>query len=186
MKKGLVPAEKSFYSFYTPIGQICVAEDGKGISDLFFGRREKPAYAKEQPTPLLLKAETQLQEYFNGERKAFELPLSLHGTPFQVSVWEALLTIPYGETRSYKQIAEQIGNPKACRAVGLGNNRNPVGIIVPCHRVIGSDGSLVGYGGGLPVKQYLLTLERKYLIPQDENRPDDPVESLDDLAKEIW
>jgi len=93
------------------------------------------------------------------EETDFDLPLAPRGTPFQLKVWQALTTIPYGETRSYKQIAEQIGNSKACRAVGLANNRNPISIVVPCHRVIGANGKLVGYGGGLDVKKYLLELE---------------------------
>lgn len=101
----------------------------------------------------------QLDEYFKGERKTFSLPLSFEGTPFQKSVWKALMEIPYGETRSYKDIAIRIGNPKACRAVGMANNRNPIVLICPCHRVIGANGKLVGYGGGLDMKTFLLNLE---------------------------
>ena len=111
-------------------------------------------------TPLLAQAINQLEAYFSGERTAFDLPLGAEGTEFQRSVWEALLRIPYGETRSYGQIAEAIGKPKAGRAVGMANHRNPIAIIIPCHRVIGSDGSLVGYGGGINVKTFLLQLER--------------------------
>ena len=95
----------------------------------------------------------------DGKRKSFDLPLKPEGTEFQKKVWNALLDIPYGETRSYKDIAVAIGNPKACRAVGMANNRNPISIIIPCHRVIGANGSLVGYGGGLPIKIELLNLE---------------------------
>lgn len=102
----------------------------------------------------------QLREYFGGERREFELDLDMAGTPFQRRVWEALLTIPYGETRSYGQIAEQIDAPGAFRAVGLANGHNPIGIIVPCHRVIGANGSLTGYGGGLDRKRMLLGMER--------------------------
>jgi len=101
----------------------------------------------------------QLDEYFNGKRETFNLPLSFEGTSFQKSVWKALMEIPYGETRSYKEIAIKIGNPKACRAVGMANNRNPIVLICPCHRVIGANGKLVGYGGGLDMKTYLLNLE---------------------------
>lgn len=105
---------------------------------------------------------TQLHEYFKGERLSFDLPLVFKGTDFQKGVWEALRQIPYGETRTYKDIAESIGSPKAVRAVGNANNKNPLSIIVPCHRVIGSSGSLVGYGGGLDKKQYLLELENNH------------------------
>ncbi len=104
---------------------------------------------------------TQLDEYFAGKRQNFELPLQLHGTDFQKSVWQALCDIPYGETRSYQEIAQAIGNIKACRAVGLANNKNPISIIVPCHRVVGKSGKLVGYAGGLEMKEGLLNLERK-------------------------
>lgn len=103
----------------------------------------------------------QLQEYFRGERREFDLDLELAGTAFQRRVWEALLTIPYGETRSYGQIAQQIDAPSAFRAVGLANGHNPIGIVVPCHRVIGANGSLTGYGGGLDRKKLLLGMERK-------------------------
>ncbi len=102
----------------------------------------------------------QVDEYLQGKRKNFDIRFRLEGTEFQKEVWNALLEIPYGETRSYKQIAEAIGNPKAVRAVGMANNRNPILLIVPCHRVIGADGSLTGYAGGLEMKQYLLDLER--------------------------
>ena len=107
-------------------------------------------------------AAEQLAEYFDGRRHTFDLPLKLSGTSFQQQVQRALLTIPYGETRSYKYIAEQISNPHACRAVGMAANRNPLMIFVPCHRMIGSDGSLTGFGAGLELKRELLELERKY------------------------
>ena len=114
-------------------------------------------------TPFLKEVAHQLEEYFNGQRKQFQLPLAPQGTDFQQKVWRELQAIPYGETRSYKEIAHRIGNPKACRAVGQANNRNPISIIIPCHRVIGHSGELVGYGGGLEIKQFLLELERKYV-----------------------
>ena len=113
-----------------------------------------------QETPLIKEACRQLSEYLKGERKTFDLPLNPKGTDFQKCVWRALCDIPYGETRTYKQIAEAIGNPKAVRAVGMANNRNPITIIVPCHRVIGANGTLVGYGGGLEMKEFLLRLEK--------------------------
>jgi methylated-DNA-[protein]-cysteine S-methyltransferase len=106
-----------------------------------------------------LEAERQLMEYFEKKRKIFDLPITLNGTDFQKSVWNALLGVPWGETRTYGQIAEIIGNPKASRAVGMANNRNPISIIVPCHRIIGTNGALVGYGGGLDIKRLLLDLE---------------------------
>ncbi|MSR92219.1 methylated-DNA--[protein]-cysteine S-methyltransferase [Inconstantimicrobium porci] len=109
---------------------------------------------------LCLKAVEQLNEYFQGKRKVFDLPLNAEGTEFQMKVWKALCDIPYGETRSYSDIAKAIGNTKAVRAVGGANNKNPIAIVVPCHRVIGKNGSMVGYGGGLPMKEYLLQLEK--------------------------
>lgn len=111
-------------------------------------------------TEVLLSAKKQLEEYFAGIRKTFDLPLKPKGTPFQLLVWEQLKQIPYGETRSYGEIAKAIGNPKASRAVGGANNKNPIGIIVPCHRVIGANGKLVGYAGGLDMKEKLLMLEK--------------------------
>lgn len=103
----------------------------------------------------------QLNEYFAGKRQDFDLEIALEGTPFQKQVWQELRRIPFGETASYQTIAERLGNPKACRAVGMANNKNPLPIIIPCHRIIGKDGSLTGYGGGLTVKQQLLDLERE-------------------------
>lgn len=113
------------------------------------------------PSKLSDRAISQVREYLDGKRKFFDLPIQLKGTDFQLKVWETLCKIPYGETRSYKQIAENIGNPKAVRAVGMANNKNPIALIVPCHRVIGSNGKLVGYAGGLEIKEILLELERK-------------------------
>ena len=116
-----------------------------------------------QETPLINEAYRQLSEYLLGERKRFDLPLNPQGTVFQQQVWKALCDIPYGETRSYKQIAEAIGNPKAVRAVGMANNRNPLLIVVPCHRVIGANGKLVGYAAGIEKKEFLLKLEKSLL-----------------------
>ncbi len=110
-------------------------------------------------TELTDKAYTQLLEYFDGERKKFDVPYQLNGTEFQKKVWSALCDIPYGETRSYKDIAIAVGNPKASRAVGMANNKNPITVIVPCHRVIGTSGKLVGYAGGLTMKEFLLKME---------------------------
>lgn len=142
----------------TPIGLLQIVEDDSAITEIRLADKNLPRNAEE--TPLLLEAKRQLTEYFSGKRKNFDLPLAPKGTPFQQKVWAALQTIPYGETRSYKQIAEQIGSPKACRAVGLANNKNPIILAIPCHRVIGSDGRLVGYAGGVWIKEKLLALEQ--------------------------
>mgnify|MGYP000773019812 CR=1 FL=1 len=112
-------------------------------------------------TPLLQEAEEQLNEYFAGARREFDLPLAPKGTPFQKAVWAEMNKIPYGETRTYGQIAAQIGRPTACRAVGMANNRNPIVIVIPCHRVLGYDGKLTGYAGGLDIKERLLALEKR-------------------------
>lgn len=148
----------SYYEF--PIGKIGIAEDMGGICMVFFCNVKTPNGFELNETPLIENAAAQFTEYFNGKRKVFDLPLNPKGTPFQLAVWNALQTIPYGETRSYKQIAEIVGNPKASRAIGMANNRNPIALIVPCHRVIGHSGKLVGYAGGLSVKEYLLQLEK--------------------------
>ena len=138
---------------------VGIAQDGGAICGVFFGR-VVPAGFEKKETPLIRKAAAQIGEYFAGKRKKFSLPLAVSGTDFQTDVWQALYSIPWGETRSYKDIAAQIGRPKAVRAVGMANNRNPISIIIPCHRVIGSSGDLVGYGGGLPLKKRLLDLEK--------------------------
>jgi methylated-DNA-[protein]-cysteine S-methyltransferase len=144
----------------TKIGRLGIAEEEQFLTHLFFRDKKSPTDAVEKWTPFLRKVAGEIKEYLAGKRRQFDIPLTLHGTGFQRSVWNALLTIPYGETRSYREIAEQIGNPKACRAVGMANHWNPIAIIVPCHRVIGTDGSLTGFGGGLALKQQLLDLER--------------------------
>ncbi|MDR3164726.1 MAG: methylated-DNA--[protein]-cysteine S-methyltransferase [Synergistaceae bacterium] len=152
---------KNVFHYNFPIGRVGIAEKDGAISLVFLEGREDVSGYEPSETPLIKEAARQLGEYFAEKRTAFDLTLSLTGTGFQVSVWNALLTIEYGETRSYKDIAVQIGNPKAARAVGSANHRNPIAIIVPCHRVIGHDGSLTGYGGGLHVKQFLLDLEKR-------------------------
>ena len=123
--------------------------------------KKSPLEEIQQEDEVLKKAVSQLEEYFLGQRKEFTLPLNPQGTPFQKQVWEALRTIPYGETRSYKEVAIAIGNPKACRAVGMANNKNPIAIITPCHRVVGANGKMVGYAGGLGIKEALLEVESK-------------------------
>lgn len=151
--------------FDTDLGNMTVVELDGGIAEVYFSEEESQREFtrkdfEEKETPLLKKAKKELQEYGRGERSAFDLPLNAEGTGFQKTVWEALCTIPYGETRSYKQIAEQVGNPKGSRAVGMANHNNPISIIVPCHRVVGSNGSLTGYAGGMELKKTLLELER--------------------------
>ncbi len=140
----------------TPIGNIKIEEND--------GRIVRIQHTDEPPLEssniLLCEAKKQLTEYFEGKRKVFDLPLNPAGTEFQQNVWNALKEIPYGETRSYKQIAERIGKPAACRAVGMANNKNPIMIVVPCHRVIGSNGNLTGYAFGTDMKNWLLQLEK--------------------------
>ena len=151
-----------YYSF--PVGEIGIIEDSEKISGVFFQNRKDLPKNRESltvsETPLIKKTQTQLSEYFEKKRKIFDIPLLLKGTDFQIAVWKALQKIPYGQTRSYKEIAAMAGNDKACRAAGMANNRNPIAIIIPCHRVIGSNGTLTGYGGGMNIKQFLLELER--------------------------
>jgi len=150
-----------FY-YDTPVGKIGIAEEEGAVVRLLFPHEKAEPHYVEKETPLLKKAAKQVAEYFAGKRKVFDLPLKLKGTDFQVSCWNALLTVPYGKTVSYQHIAEKVGSPKGFRAVGGANHNNPIPLIVPCHRIIGKDGSLVGFGGGLPLKRYLLDLERDH------------------------
>lgn len=142
----------------TAFGVIGVEEAGGAVTQVTFGDGAEVSVAG-GATPLIREAFRQLEAYFRGDLKVFSLPLAPAGTPFQRRVWEVLLTIPYGETASYGDVAAAAGNVKAARAVGMANNRNPVAIMIPCHRVIGADGRLVGYGGGLELKRRLLELE---------------------------
>ena len=139
----------------SPIGPLTLTERDGALARLSFGAHG-PC---DSPTPLLARATAQLNEYFAGERRAFDLPLAPTGTDFQLACWRALAEIPYGETRSYGQQADRIGKPDRARAVGAANGANPIAIVLPCHRVIGADGSLVGFGGGLETKRRLLDLE---------------------------
>ena len=146
------------FTYETVLGDVTfVEEDGA----LLVISMKSDHGGKVTETPLIKDAFRQLSEYLIGERKEFDLPIRMRGTEFQKRVWRALLDIPYGETRSYKQIAEAIGNPKGVRAVGMANNRNQLLIVIPCHRVIGANGSLVGYGEGLEMKEFLLRLEKR-------------------------
>lgn len=146
--------------YQSPIGTVVIVEENAAITAIRF-LEEGAAPAMYTETPLLKRASQQLAEYFAGQRVSFDLPLAPQGTPFQLSVWAALQTIPYGAVCSYGDIARQIGNAKAYRAVGNANNRNPIAIVIPCHRVIGANGKLVGYGGGLDKKEMLLALEQQ-------------------------
>ena len=152
---------KNFYFYNYSLCKLGIAEKDGAICGVFFKTGKTPDGFEKAETPLIKKAAAQLDEYFNGKRIVFNLPLKLNGTDFQIDVWKALQNIPFGETRSYGEIAAMIGKPKASRAVGMANNRNPIVIIVPCHRVIGHDGSLTGFGGGIELKRRLLELEQK-------------------------
>ena len=150
--------------FLSPVGYLRLEADNDGLQLLLLNSPPADELAVIPPShPVLVLAHQQLQEYFSGSRHDFTVPLSMNGTEFQLAAWLALQSIPYGKTVSYKAIAEQIGRPKAMRSVGMANNRNPIAIIVPCHRVIGANGQLVGYGGGLDMKQWLLAHEKTYL-----------------------
>ena len=151
---------KYVWYYESPIGRLGIAETDGAIAYLLFDEVRQVSNHVPKETALIKETAKQVWEYFDGKRKNFDLPLNPQGTVFQKAVWSALQEIPFGETCSYKQIAEQIGNPKAVRAVGMANNRNPIAVIIPCHRVIGMDGGLTGYAGGLAVKQYLLNLEK--------------------------
>ena len=150
----------------SPLGPLLLAADEAGLREILFVNGRHPAQPepswKEDRAPLN-ETVRQLHAYFAGELENFDLPLAPEGTPFQLGVWRRLCDIPYGETISYGELAGRIGNPKASRAVGLANGSNPIPILIPCHRVIGSNGKLTGYGGGLPIKEKLLALERRQL-----------------------
>ena len=148
----------------SPIGRLLlVASENGNLQEINFpGRRAPQSDWREEATPLV-ETIRQLRAYWAGELRDFDLPLAPEGTPFQHLVWDALCKIPYGETISYGQLARRIGNPKASRAVGLANGSNPIPIVIPCHRVIGSNGKLTGYGGGLEIKEKLLALEQRQL-----------------------
>ena len=148
------------YSYETKLGSVTIIEEDGALLAISTHRFWE---GSEQETPLIKEAYHQLNEYLQGNRKTFDLPLRMKGTDFQVIVWKALCDIPYGETRSYKQIAEAIGNPKSVRAVGMANNKNPLLVVVPCHRVIGANGKLVGYAAGIEKKEFLLKLEKSLL-----------------------
>ena len=151
-------SESEALSFSTPLGIFIIQGDKKRISQVSLNESEKD---KSSSSPLLNEAKKQIEEYLSGERKIFSLPLLIQGTPFQKAVYEETRKIPYGETRTYKEIAKNIDHPLAYRAVGQALNKNPLLLLVPCHRVIGSDCSLTGFASGLKIKQELLDLERR-------------------------
>ena len=156
---------KNTFYYNTKIGEIAIEENGMAITRLYFVNKdlEKEVEIKEE-TWLMKKTIKEIKEYLEGKRNSFDLPLEPEGTEFQKKVWNALKEIPYGETRSYGEIAKIIGNEKASRAVGMANNKNPIMIMIPCHRVIWANGKLVGYAGGLDVKEKLINMEKNHEI----------------------
>jgi methylated-DNA-[protein]-cysteine S-methyltransferase len=159
--------EDCFYSYCeSPIGKLLLVSSERGLAQIWFEGKVHRAPLDARPhenSTALRETVRQLRAYFAGELETFELDLAPEGTPFQQKVWSELLNIPFGETISYGELARRIGNPNASRAVGLANGSNPIPIIIPCHRVIGSNGKLTGYGGGLPIKEKLLALEKRQL-----------------------
>lgn len=151
----------NYDTFETEFGTLFIKEDGSAITNITLNENILTKDDIHYESTLIKQVKQQLDEYFQGKRNAFDLPLNPSGTTFQKKVWNALCNIPYGETRSYQEIAIAIDCPKGCRAVGLANNKNPIVILIPCHRVIGKNGSLVGYALGLKMKQHLLDLEIK-------------------------
>lgn len=145
-----------YHSLISPVGELFIEEKNGYITAISFA---KPSSVSCKETKVIQEAKKQLTEYFNKKRETFTLPLHTEGTEFRKRVWEALQTIPYGESCSYKDLGLKIGNAKACRAVGMANHHNPIMIVIPCHRVIGSNGELTGYAGGVDVKRFLLELE---------------------------
>jgi methylated-DNA-[protein]-cysteine S-methyltransferase len=160
-----------FKTMESPVGELKLVASDKGLTAIIWEnddplRIRLSPMSEDQNHPVLLEVERQLKGYFSGKRKSFSLDLDFKGTEFQKKVWAALLTIPFGETRSYGQIAKQIKSPKAVRAVGAANGKNPISIIAPCHRVIGANGKLTGFAGGLEAKALLLALEGKECVPE--------------------
>jgi methylated-DNA-[protein]-cysteine S-methyltransferase len=162
------PAQVFYSHCSSPVGELLLTSSDGKLTGLYMALHRGGAAPEPKPEwgrddPVLRLAREQLNAFFGGRLRAFDLPLQMMGTPFQKQVWEGLLTIPYGTTISYAELARRIGRPGASRAVGAANGRNPIGIIVPCHRVIGADGTLTGYGGGLPRKEWLISHEASVL-----------------------
>jgi len=166
MATAAIASGTSYTRIASPVGPLLLAADDAGLREILFVNGRTPGHPRstwrEDAAPLK-ETMRQLRAYFAGKLENFDLPLAPQGTRFQLDVWKRLCEIPYGDTISYGELAKRIGNPKASRAVGLANGQNPIPIIIPCHRVIGSDGKLTGYGGGLPIKEKLLALERRQL-----------------------
>lgn len=162
-----LPISNATYTYFdSPVGSLLLVGGADGLREINFpknGRRAAADDSWREDAKSLSEPIHQLQAYFAGKLESFDLPLAPQGTPFQQKVWKQLCRIPFGETISYGELARQIGNPNASRAVGLANGSNPIPIIIPCHRVIGSNGKLTGYGGGLPIKEKLLALEQRQL-----------------------
>ena len=154
----MIDMETVFF-YDTPVGKLCIGEENGSITRVTWTQLPQ-SYIQEE-TELILRCKKQLEEYFAGKRKTFDLPLAPKGTDFQQRVWKALQEIPYGALRTYKDIAIAVDNPKGCQAVGGANGKNPIAILIPCHRVIGKDGSMTGYSGGLEKKEWLLELEKQ-------------------------
>lgn len=151
----------NYFKYQTAIGPLTFCEEEGNITAI--SSHYQPETDEKKETEIIRKAYTQIMEYLDGKRKTFDLPLAPKGTQFQKQVWQTLCAIPYGQTRTYKEIAVAIGNPKAVRAVGMANNRNPLIIVIPCHRVIGSNGKMTGYAAGVDKKEFLLRLEGNLL-----------------------
>jgi len=163
-RRGKIMEARYYKQIDSPVGALKIVASDAGLAAILWPNDDPARVRLGQPVesemhPVLLETERQLREYFDGRRRTFDLKLDFSGTEFQRKVWSALLTIPYGETRSYLQIARQIGSPDAVRAVGAANGKNPISIVAPCHRVIGSNGKLTGFAGGLETKAFLLALE---------------------------
>lgn len=161
MQNVMMRGNERVFLYFSPIGKLGISVDEKGLRKIEFLGENDVTESCEEENVLAIEVKKQLDEYFQGKRKKFNLSLAPYGTPFQLKVWSALQNIPYGETRSYKDIAVQVDNAKGCRAVGMANNKNPIPIIIPCHRVVGANGKLVGYAGGLDKKIFLLELEQR-------------------------
>lgn len=167
-----LPLDSTYGTIATPVGPLTALVSSRGLHRIVWGNEQQTEeclqalqiFKKNEQHPIFLQTAKALQEYFAGERSTFDLPLVLHGTDFQMKAWQALSNIPYGQTLSYAEQAEKIGNRNKARAVGMANHYNPISIIIPCHRVIGANGQLTGFAGGLELKQYLLTLEKKFSV----------------------
>jgi len=166
----VLQASLHFQDMPSPVGRLRLIASDSALVGIWFEQGRDAARGRgdliERASPVLERTRSQLEEYFAAQRSAFDLPLEPRGTEFQRGVWQRLLLIPYGETTTYGALATDLGDVKASRAVGLANGSNPIPIVIPCHRVIGADGSLTGFGGGLTIKQQLLDLERAHRQPQ--------------------